>query len=230
MTARSRGAGDPERAWALAARFAAGRRRTLALAAPLSPEDALVQSMPDASPAKWHLAHTTWFFEAFVLAPGGADVPSVSRMRTHTSSTRTTTRSGRGSRARSAGCSHGRRSRRCSATARTSTSAWRPPSPASRRARSWTSCELGIAHEQQHQELLLTDMKHAFFSNPLRPAYARRRAARAPAGRAGAAARVRACARAASSRSARRPRASPSTTSGRATASSSSPTRSRRAP
>ena len=51
----------------LAARYAAVRARSVALVAPLSAEDACVQAMPDTSPAKWHLAHVTWFFETFVL-------------------------------------------------------------------------------------------------------------------------------------------------------------------
>jgi hypothetical protein len=51
----------------LAARFRATRRQTLALREPLTPEDMMVQSCPEASPAKWHLAHTAWFFESFIL-------------------------------------------------------------------------------------------------------------------------------------------------------------------
>ena len=51
----------------LGERYSAIRKQTMALAAPLSAEDCCVQSMPDASPVKWHLGHTTWFFETFIL-------------------------------------------------------------------------------------------------------------------------------------------------------------------
>ena len=60
----------------LAAQYLAIRRMTEELCADISPEDAMLQSMPEASPVKWHLAHTSWFFETFLLAPNVADYKS----------------------------------------------------------------------------------------------------------------------------------------------------------
>src|SRR5262245_28057303 len=64
---------QPLSAGSLAAQYREVRAVTEALAAPLTPEDCAIQSMPEASPVKWHLAHTTWFFETFVLAGTGRD-------------------------------------------------------------------------------------------------------------------------------------------------------------
>jgi hypothetical protein len=148
------------------------RATSLALAAPLSAEDQCVQSMPDASPTKWHLAHTSWFFETVVLQPHATGYQPFD-VRFHTSSTRTTRRSARAIRVRSAGCSRGLRWTRCMPTAGTSTKRW---SRCSKRALSTgppssPSSTLGLNHEQQHQELLLTDILHALSCNPMLPAY-----------------------------------------------------------
>jgi ergothioneine biosynthesis protein EgtB len=153
--------------------FHAVRSRTRALAAPLSAEDACVQSMPDASPAKWHLAHTTWFFERFILtarAPGycvfneGFDYLFNSYYYT-------------------AGQMHAR-PRRGLVTRPSLSEVLDYRSYVDAGIQSLLEREqgdedlaflvtLGINHEQQHQELLLTDIKHLFAQNPLLPAYAK---------------------------------------------------------
>src|SRR4051794_1829067 len=157
----------------LAMRYRAVRSFTMALTATLSDEDCVVQSMPDASPTKWHLAHTTWFFETFVLAravPGyrvfdqaygflfnsyydavGARHPrperglltrptleEVRRYREHVDAAMSELLASNEGLAR----------------------AVQPGVDVAFITR------LGLEHEQQHQELLLTDIQHAFSCNP----------------------------------------------------------------
>jgi ergothioneine biosynthesis protein EgtB len=151
------------------ARFLAVRRLSEALAAPLSPEDQTVQSMPDASPTKWHLAHTSWFFETFLLVPHlpgyrvfhpqfgylfnsyyeavGARHPRPERG--------LVTRPG-------AGEVLAYRAHVTAAMERLLATGGERLAPL---------VELGLAHEQQHQELILMDAKHLLAKNPLLPAY-----------------------------------------------------------
>jgi ergothioneine biosynthesis protein EgtB len=152
------------------------RAATLLLVAPLTPEDLMVQSTPEASPAKWHLAHTSWFFETFVLTEflpdyqafhpdfrwlfnsyynALGDMPekklraSFSRppldailaYRTHVDA------------------AIGRLLAHLS------------DQPSEHSPEAYRRIRLGLEHEQQHQELIATDIKHALFTNPLRPAY-----------------------------------------------------------
>jgi ergothioneine biosynthesis protein EgtB len=151
---------------ALAERFRATRALSLALAAPLSDADATLQSMPDASPAKWHLAHTTWFWETFLLRdhlPGYA--PFDERFGFLFNSYY-----------EAEGPRHARVARgMLSRPSLDEIRDWRAHvdaamAPLLSRAELAPLIELGIAHEQQHQELLLTDIKHAFAQNPLGPA------------------------------------------------------------
>lgn len=164
---------DPADRQAWAERFLEVRRVTEALAAGLSPEDQAIQSMPDVSPTKWHLAHTSWFFETFLLVPrlrgyevfhpafgylfnsyyeavgprhprpqrGLLSRPSVAEIAVYRDAVTEAT-------VRLIGAAD--------------TETWQIIFPL---------LELGIHHEQQHQELILMDIKHGFFANPLRPHY-----------------------------------------------------------
>ena len=160
----------PKQQFELAERFRSVRQRTMSLCKPLTPEDMMVQSCPEASPAKWHLAHTAWFFESFILnvfQPGyrlfNEDFPWLfnSYYRSFADFPEKKLRA----------------------------SFSRPGLDEVLRYRSYVDeqierlleettepevlrrIELGANHEEQHQELLLTDVLHAFYTNPLRPAY-----------------------------------------------------------
>ena len=153
----------------LGGRLAATRRLGLDLAAPLSEADANLQPFADASPAKWHLAHTTWFFETFVLrdfAPGYR--PFDERFHFLFNSYY------EGEGERHARPRRGMLSRPSLAELRD----WRAHVDAALEralpdlgSQALALVELGINHEQQHQELLLTDLLAGLAENPLEPAY-----------------------------------------------------------
>ena len=155
---------------ALERRYRDVRAATVALALPLSDADATVQSMPDASPAKWHLAHTTWFFESMVLATDSSNYKAFDErfnflFNSYYESvgarqprplrgllTRPTLREILGYREY--------------VDVAIAQLLQRTPTEKALKV-----IELGCHHEQQHQELLLTDILHLFAQNPLRPAY-----------------------------------------------------------
>jgi ergothioneine biosynthesis protein EgtB len=164
------------RAESLLARFHEVRNFTARLAANLAPEDCVVQSMADVSPTKWHLAHTTWFFETFILKkwmPGYRDaVPEYAYLFN--------------SYYNAAGAMHRRDLRGLIS---------RPTVEEAKKYRVSVDSDidelisnadeelfreiepiltLGIHHEQQHQELLITDIKHVFAQNPLYPVFRQR--------------------------------------------------------
>src|SRR3989442_4952219 len=168
-------------------RYQAVRQQTMALSGPLSDEDCCIQSMPDASPVKWHLAHTTWFFETFVLERyepnfqphhpafrvlfnsyyngvgekhpraqrGMLTRPSLAEVRAYRREVDQRMLAWLGSAAFDANGAE------CATTAAMT-------------AAVTALVELGLQHEQQHQELMLTDVKHMLSLNPLQPAYADR--------------------------------------------------------
>jgi ergothioneine biosynthesis protein EgtB len=159
---------------AAAARYRAVRTTSRELAAPLSAEDACVQSMADASPAKWHLAHTTWFFETVVveaLEPGyrsAFDGYRVLFNSYYEGIGRQFSRPARGLLTRPSLAEVFAYREAIDARILDHLAQGLPPAVAA-------LLELGLNHEQQHQELLLMDLKHLFAQNPLRPAYETRR-------------------------------------------------------
>jgi ergothioneine biosynthesis protein EgtB len=155
---------DPDR---LASAYTRVRSLSEALAAPLQPEDTCIQSMPDVSPTKWHLAHTSWFFETFVL-----DGPGYTRFRPGYEVVFN-------SYYQTVGAMHPRPQRgllsrptlaevleyRHAIDERMLAALPKLAEPAR------ALVELGLHHEQQHQELILTDIQHVLAQNPLVPAY-----------------------------------------------------------
>jgi ergothioneine biosynthesis protein EgtB len=149
------------------------RAASLAIAEPLSDEDCAIQSMPDASPVKWHLAHTSWFFETFVLEPhltGYRAFNPAFRMLFN-------------SYYNAVGDKHPRPQRGLiSRPSRTDVVAYRKHvdtamqsllgQPEAISGAATVLITLGLNHEQQHQELMLTDVLHMLSCNPLEPAYA----------------------------------------------------------
>jgi ergothioneine biosynthesis protein EgtB len=156
-------------ALSLAARYASVRAHTERLAVALTDEDQCVQSMPDASPAKWHRAHTTWFFEQFVLAPHAPGYRPCDPRYSYLFNSYYEAvgprhpRPSRGMLTRPSAAQVGEYRAHVDAGMMALLSAPHDHAIAA-------LAELGLQHEQQHQELLVTDMLHAFAQNPLAPA------------------------------------------------------------
>ncbi len=158
----------------LAQRYKAVRAYSIALAQPLSAEDCCVQSMPDASPIKWHLAHTTWFFETFILE--GFET----NFQPHHPAFRVLFNSYYNG----IGDKHARAQRglltrpslpdvlnyRHDVDARVM-ALLESPLVADKSRELSNLLEIGLQHEQQHQELMMTDVLHLLSCNPLKPAY-----------------------------------------------------------
>jgi ergothioneine biosynthesis protein EgtB len=167
----------------LTERFNNVRAHSAKLCAPLVTEDYVVQSMPDVSPAKWHLAHTSWFFETFVLKPHRAGYEPFHPRYDYLFNSYYVQVGARHCRPR-----RGLLSRptvediyRYRAYVDTHMLEFLHAFNEEARPELASLMELGLNHEQQHQELILTDIKHVFSCNPLRPAYHQPEARRAVA-------------------------------------------------
>ena len=154
----------------LAARYRSVRQASEALTRSLTPEDQLAQSMPDASPTKWHLAHTSWFFETFLLAPRLAGYRVFDPRFGYLFNSYYEALGARQPRPARGLITRPSLADVMAYRAHVDTGMGRL---LEREDPEWASLvELGLAHEQQHQELILMDILHLFASSPLKPAYA----------------------------------------------------------
>jgi ergothioneine biosynthesis protein EgtB len=158
---------------ALVRRYHQVRQFTDRLCQPLMTEDYVIQAMPDVSPPKWHLAHTSWFFENFILAEASSDYRSPHTSYAYLFNSYYVAAGERHSRPK-----RGLLSRptidevyRYRAHVDQHMTDFLQGLRGAAMERWFPVVELGLQHEQQHQELLLTDVKYNFACNPLRPAY-----------------------------------------------------------
>jgi len=156
-----------------AARYRAVRALTERLAEPLGPEDQCVQSMPDASPTKWHLAHTTWFFETVVLMPHLRGYAPYAPQYHYLFNSYYEALGPRHPRPQRGLLTRPTREEVLKYRRHVDEAITRlfEESGDAERTAFESLSELGLHHEQQHQELILTDIKHAFSLNPLLPSY-----------------------------------------------------------
>ncbi len=149
------------------------RAETERRAAPLAPEDQVVQSMPDASPIKWHRAHTTWFFEQFLLAPNDPNYKIFDARFPFLFNSYYVAAGPRHARPQRGLITRPNCEEVAAYRAHVDAAVTRLLGDASDKkvAELSTVLEIGLHHEQQHQELMLTDILHAFAQNPTHPAY-----------------------------------------------------------
>ena len=161
---------QPSSADTLSGRFENVRGTTLSLIADLKPEDTVVQTMPDVSPAKWHLAHVTWFFERFILEPHLKNYARFDEQYHYLFNSYYVTVGEMHSRPQRGLLSRPSLAEILEYRAYVDTAMQQLLHTHSGDENVAELTVLGLNHEQQHQELLLTDIKHVFSCNPLKPA------------------------------------------------------------
>ena len=170
---RQSDAADPHDRAACADRYQRVRAATEALTAGLTPEDAQIQSMPDASPVKWHLAHTTWFFETFLLQPFASRYRPFDPLFAYLFNSYYEAVGPRQARPQRGLITRPTldQVKAYRAHVDAAMTALIEDEPAVAWAEAGPLISLGLHHEQQHQELILMDIKHAFSCSPVEPAF-----------------------------------------------------------